>query len=181
MKIFITSCFLFFATYAIADDLTFLVKNTVKGDTSGSIDLSISGGTAPYQVNWQGPNGFIATTEDIDNLVAGTYSVTVTDRYCGMVTSTVVVKDFLTSIDELLAEQIIVFPNPTTTTVQISLPAGFKNYQFKIINAVGETMTEKMNLTSLQFSIDMNHFSSGVYIIEILQDNTLYRKKIMKN
>lgn len=47
--------------------------------TDGSIGLVISGGTAPYQVNWTGPNGFQANQEDIANLMAGTYTVSITD------------------------------------------------------------------------------------------------------
>jgi len=43
---------------------------------NGIIDLNISGGTEPYSFNWS--NG--ETTEDIENLWAGTYSVVVTDN-----------------------------------------------------------------------------------------------------
>ena len=45
------------------------------GLANGAIDLSVSGGTSPYTVLWSNNE----TTEDIDNLVAGTYSVSVTD------------------------------------------------------------------------------------------------------
>ncbi|NDB35141.1 MAG: hypothetical protein EB023_07295, partial [Flavobacteriia bacterium] len=44
-------------------------------NNTGSIDLTVSGGTVPYTYLWS--NG--ATTQDINNLVAGTYNVTVTD------------------------------------------------------------------------------------------------------
>ncbi|MBK7809375.1 MAG: right-handed parallel beta-helix repeat-containing protein [Saprospiraceae bacterium] len=52
------------------------------GDSNGSINLSVSGGLAPYTYLWS--NG--ATTEDISSLAAGTYSVTVTD-FCGLMTN----------------------------------------------------------------------------------------------
>lgn len=45
------------------------------GLANGSIDLTVSGGTAPYSIMWS--NG--ATTEDISALAPGLYFVTVTD------------------------------------------------------------------------------------------------------
>ena len=45
------------------------------GEATGAIGLSISGGTAPYSVLWD--NG--STDENQNNLLAGTYNVTVTD------------------------------------------------------------------------------------------------------
>ncbi len=45
----------------------------------GSIDLNVSGGTAPFNFEWTGPDGFSSTTEDIANLFTGNYSVWVTD------------------------------------------------------------------------------------------------------
>lgn len=48
---------------------------TCAGDSNGSIDLSVSGGTQPYTYNWS--NG--ANTPIINGLTAGDYSVVVTD------------------------------------------------------------------------------------------------------
>ncbi len=45
------------------------------GEASGSIDLTVSGGTSPFSYNWS--NG--ATTQNLNGLGAGTYTVTVTD------------------------------------------------------------------------------------------------------
>jgi len=50
-----------------------------QGQTNGAVNLSVSGGTAPYQFAWTGPNGFTASTEDLTQVGAGTYTVTVTD------------------------------------------------------------------------------------------------------
>jgi hypothetical protein len=53
------------------------ISNPIKcfGDENGAIDISVTGGKAPYKFLWN--NG--ATTEDISGLLPGTYNLTVTD------------------------------------------------------------------------------------------------------
>ena len=58
--------------------LTTAITNAGCG-APGAINLTVANGTAPYSYAWTGPNGFTASTEDLSNLAAGTYSVTVTD------------------------------------------------------------------------------------------------------
>ena len=50
-------------------------NNTCYGDSIGSINLAINNGRAPFSFVWS--NG--ASTEDLSNLKADTYTVTVTD------------------------------------------------------------------------------------------------------
>jgi gliding motility-associated-like protein len=52
-----------------------IVNVACSGANSGSIDISVTGGTAPYSYIWS--TG--ATTEDISGLAVGTYDVTVLD------------------------------------------------------------------------------------------------------
>ncbi|HWJ02850.1 MAG TPA: SprB repeat-containing protein, partial [Verrucomicrobiae bacterium] len=48
------------------------------GDATGSIDLSVSGGTTPYKYDWLDVTG-AENTQDRSGLAAGTYTVVVTD------------------------------------------------------------------------------------------------------
>lgn len=49
------------------------------GSCDGSIDITTSGGVEPFAYSWTGANGFAAITEDIADLCAGTYELTITD------------------------------------------------------------------------------------------------------
>jgi Secretion system C-terminal sorting domain len=45
----------------------------------GSIDLAVNGATAPYEYSWIGPGGFTSTQQDLQNVFAGNYQVTIID------------------------------------------------------------------------------------------------------
>ena len=49
------------------------------GSSDGSINLSITGGNAPYTYAWSGPNGYASTSQNISGIGAGSYTVTVSD------------------------------------------------------------------------------------------------------
>ncbi|RBP28444.1 gliding motility-associated-like protein [Oceanihabitans sediminis] len=49
------------------------------GDATGAIDIDVVGGRPDYTFLWTGPDGFTSTSQNIDNLMAGTYTVQVMD------------------------------------------------------------------------------------------------------
>lgn len=49
-----------------------------KGSNTGLITVTTTGGTAPFSYEWFGPNEFTASTKDISNLAAGSYTLTLT-------------------------------------------------------------------------------------------------------
>jgi len=60
------------------------VNPTCSGSCDGTVDLEVSGGTAPYYYVWSND----VYTQDLSGLCAGTYSVTAYDAYqCSAVTS----------------------------------------------------------------------------------------------
>ena len=61
------------------------INNLCAGQNNGSIDLTVAGGAAPYLYNWS--NG--STSEDLSNLAAGVYTITVTDGAGCTATTTV--------------------------------------------------------------------------------------------
>ena len=69
------------SSYLLAVSATSVVPVSCKGSGDGSIDVTVSGGTAPFSYHWAGPGSFSSSSEDISGLAPGTYSLTVTDAY----------------------------------------------------------------------------------------------------
>ncbi len=177
------SLFLFlFAGAAFASDLTYTVINTATGMYTGSIDLAVSGGVSPYTFSWSGPSGFSATTEDISGLEYGSYSVTVTDKYCGIATIVVFVdNDLASTIDENTINSISVFPNPAVAFVNLVSGKPLNKTTFRMTNIAGQVVMEKQEIGGSTFTFDVSEQSKGIYFIEINNAGTLSRTRFVKN
>jgi gliding motility-associated-like protein len=72
-------------TISQPDDISVTVDNIThvncNGEATGAIEISPAGGTPLYSFAWSGPNGYTASTQNISNLEAGDYSLTITDAH----------------------------------------------------------------------------------------------------
>ena len=73
------------ATYVVSSPSPIMVNYTLAsssapGVSDGAVAVTVSGGSTPYQYSWMGVSGFSATTQDIQNALAGTYSYYVIDN-----------------------------------------------------------------------------------------------------
>ena len=142
---------------AAAISLTNAVTNvTCNGASTGAINLTVAGGTAAYTYSWTGPNGFTASTEDISNLKAGGYSVTVQDsKSCAQTMGPITVTE---------PAAITATPSVTSATcgqlngaINITPAGGTAPYTYKWTGPNGYTSTSQ-NITGL---------AAGSYSVEI--------------
>lgn len=181
-KILVTLSLLFLTGIAFASDLTFVVVNTTGASSTGSIDLTVTGGIAPYTYSWTGPASFTATTEDISGLDAGTYVVTVTDKYCGIATITVIVgTDVAASITENEKNSLSVYPNPSNSQITLGASRSFDNASFRLITIMGRVVMEKSGIAGNSFDLDLSGQSNGIYLLEINDGGKISRINVMKN
>ena len=81
---------------------------TTFGGTDGSVNITVSGGTGSYSYNWS--NG--ANTEDLNNLPAGEYTVTITDgNNCTFIQTETVDQPSSIFISANLGD-VALYPNP---------------------------------------------------------------------
>ena len=143
---------------AALDATTTVTDVTCYGDTDGAIDLSITGGTAPYSVLWS--NG--ETTEDIENIVAGVYSVTITDASLCTATVTATV----TQPPELIAAAGNNGPVCIGTPISLSGgPDGMASYSWSGPDGFTSPLQNPVVSGSALLSM------AGVYTLNIIDNN----------
>jgi hypothetical protein len=180
-KLIVLFSFFTFTITALADDLTAVVTNTQPGLSTGSIDLTVAGGTAPYTYSWTGPNGMTALTEDVSNLPVGSYTVTVTDKYCGSATLTITVTTTtgIAAFDDIAS--IALSPNPAQDLLSVHLGKQLQNVSIRLLNINGKTVLEEENLSGMDFDLNISNLSNGIYFVELSNANQLARAKFVKH
>lgn len=84
------------------------------GGSNGSIDLTVNGGESPYTYSWTGPSAYSNNIQDITDLAAGTYSVTVTDEnFCTQTYNNILLNVNDTILPTVLCKNIDVYLNNT--------------------------------------------------------------------
>ncbi len=123
------------------------------GDETGKIDISVEGGIPPYTYKWS--NG--ATTEDLENLAAGNYDVSVTDsKGCTEVyTAKVKQPDLLTlGIDEIRNVRCY---GDEGGTINVKVEGGVRPYKYNWSNGA--------------ITQDLSGVKAGNYSIELVDAN----------
>ncbi|MDX1279263.1 SprB repeat-containing protein, partial [Oceanihabitans sediminis] len=122
------------------------------GQAEGSVNLSVTGGTAPYSYNWS--NGVI--TEDLSNIPAGTYNVTITDDNGCTTTNSVTISEPDALASSLTSEDVLC-NGQAEGSVSLSVTGGTPPYSYNWSNGA---ITE-----------DLNNIPAGTYNVTITDDN----------
>ena len=117
------------------------------GDETGLVQISVEGGVAPYQYSWS--NG--ATTDDISNLPAGNYSITVTDANGCMKSASTVVRQPRPFVASILNVENIQCNGENTGSIQLNVTGGVTPYQFEWNN--GSTSQNLDGLSAGDYSV----------------------------
>lgn len=125
------------------------------GDSTGAIRLEVSGGTDPITYNWEGGS----FSGELNNLVSGTYEVTVSDAE-GCVTSISMLVDEPDSI-QIQIDSTKTDNGSGSGAVFVSVTGGTGSYTF-------EWLSDGQTVDVVE---DLENATAGSYLLEVLDAN----------
>ena len=106
------------------------------GDSTGSIDIEVTGGFEPYSYIWS--NG--DTTKNIGSLPADTYTVTVTDALGCSANLTVTIEQPEEIEITLVSITDVLVMGDSTGSIDVTVAGGTPGYDYAWINEAGDTV-----------------------------------------
>jgi gliding motility-associated-like protein len=136
----------------LTSNINMVIDADCNGSDDGSIDLSTAGGTPPYSYLWSNAN----TTEDLLDVIAGNYSVTITDDNGCTTTNSAVIDEPLALSASILGTDVLCW-SENTGSADLTISGGTVPYAFFWTNFA---VTE-----------DVNGLSAGSYAVMVMDDN----------
>ena len=149
-----TASFTIIEPPVLAVSLVSQTNITCYGASTGAIAVTTIGGTvaSDYNYSWSGPNGFASSNQNLNNLLSGTYNLTVTDDLgCSKILAII-----LTQSSEIVINVVttpIVCYGDNNATISITLSGGIAPYQSQWSN--------------LAVGLNQNNLAPGDYTITV--------------
>ena len=110
---------------------------------------------------------------------SGTYTVCLTLSNAANCSSTQCQQvHFSVSINDLKAQGIAIYPNPTNGELTIEFSSQSANSSIFLYNTLGQQVFEHHHLSSKQ-SLDISHLNKGVYWVNLVVDGVVWSSKVV--
>ncbi|MEO9532845.1 MAG: T9SS type A sorting domain-containing protein [Crocinitomicaceae bacterium] len=143
----------------------------------GSIDLTVSGGTAPYTYSWTGPNGYTSTVEDPSGLESGDYTVTITDANGCTFQRDAFVDSQLGMLENGFS--FTIYPNPSNGLFNVQLLNSEDKVDVSVVDVTGRIVLIAQTEGQSLFTVDLTDKAEGTYFLRISSGDFETTKKIV--
>ena len=161
------------------------VSGTIANDTGagdGELDITATGGDGDYTFSWSGPDNFSSASEDLTGIVAGEYTVTVTDGNGCSITETFGVPVGITEWSFL--SEVQVSPNPSNGLVNVTLyGATGEDVAFVLYDAQGRNVWSQTAFNALgqvRVVADFQGVANGFYQLQMLSGESRHSVQLIK-
>lgn len=160
-----------------------LVNNDVGGASQGDIFISVSGGTTPYTFQWTRNGQNIATTEDLLNILAGQYQVTVKDANgCEISSANITVENMVSTNEPSWSNNLRMLPNPASAWVQLSFENALtQEVDVVFLDAAGRSVSSaKIANGQQEIRLEISDLAPGFYTVQLRSATaTAFRRLIV--
>ena len=161
------------------------VSGSISNDTGagdGELDITASGGDGDYSYSWSGPDNFTSADEDLTGIVAGEYTVEVTDGNGCTVTESFGVPVGISEWSFLQAVQ--VSPNPSNGMVNVTLNgATGEDVFFTLYDAQGRNVWNQTSFNALgqvRVVADFQGVANGIYQLQMVAGDSRNTVQLIK-
>jgi len=160
-------------------NLLSITNESAVGANDGAIDIEVLGGIGTVMIEWTTPDGNpVGNSEDLDNLGAGTYIVTLSDN-CEVFMASYEIDIVSSSVDlDAQSFNVQLYPNPASSV--ITLNTNLKSIsKLEIYDHTGKKIDE-LNTTASEQVIDISHLNAGVYLLRLSTKEKIIVKPFVK-
>jgi hypothetical protein len=153
-----------------------LYNNAFNG-CDGSAFVVITGGTAPYTVQWNDPAN--STTESITNLCPGTYTCSITDANGCTDLETITITDGTNGLEEENAIQFSIYPNPGNGMIELAMSNLDAQSLPVELYAINGLLVKKLIVPFQEgkANLDLSDIKNGTYFIKLGSKTLRYIKQ----
>lgn len=146
------------------------------GANDGFINLTPTGGTGAYTYSWTGPGGFTASSQNVNNLDEGDYSVTINDGLCpAIVLQFHIAEPLPLVIQEVIASHVNVDCfGQSTGVIEVQITqASIAPFDYALLLPDGTVVENVLNITALNYVFD--NLPAGIYSIRVTDANGIMK------
>ncbi len=153
--------------------------SVAKGSTI-ELKATINGGTPPYQVIWSTLDTGKVLTVVVDSTT--TFGAIAIDAAFNFVADNKVVTTINPGIDEKQPIHLILYPNPAGDHVTIQIPSSVRAAELTVQTSQGKPVMLRRisSFADAGCDLDISGLASGVYIVRIVSENSIYNGKFIK-
>ena len=146
---------------------SYVVTDEIPGISLGSVDLTVTGANGSPSFLWTDADGIpVSTDEDLLNVSAGHYMVTITDEDgCEFSFSNIFVE--VNSVDDVELNQVSLSPNPANNTLNISLTNDLQS-SIEVLDARGRIVHSGTIIKN--DNLNVSGLEQGIYFLTISND-----------
>ncbi len=163
----------------LSAELISITDESGSGISDGAIDIEILGGVGDVTVEWTDADGiFVSDFEDISNLTAGTYVLTLQDD-CETFSISYEI-DVISSTGNLDNDKLEIYLNPNPVHDNLNLISLLDTQaEYEIFNAAGKKIRDTKELLDSQ-QIQVVQWQAGLYLIRIQTKEAIIIKRFLK-